>query len=46
MAYDSNRTAYLSRLGITVIRFTNRNIKNNFEAVCTAIDLKLKELLK
>ena len=44
MAYDSNRMAYLSSLGITVIRFTNRDIKDNFEGVCTAIELKLKEL--
>ena len=44
MTYDSSRTACLNSLGITVIRFTNRDIKDNFEGVCTAIELKLKEL--
>ena len=45
LAYDSSRTAYLNSLGITVIRFTNRDIKNNFEGVCTAIELEVKKLL-
>ena len=31
LAYDSGRTAYLNSLGITVIRFSNRDIKDNFE---------------
>ena len=45
MAYDSNRTAYLSSLGITVIRFTNHDIKYDFEGVCTAIELEVKKSL-
>ena len=36
--YDSNRTYELQKLGITVIRFTNKQIENNLDAV-------LKELI-
>lgn len=44
IVHDSNRTTYLNRLGVTMIRFTNRDIRDNFEGVCTAIELRIKEL--
>jgi very-short-patch-repair endonuclease len=44
MAYDRNRTIYLNSLGVTVIRFSNRDIQADFEGVCAAIDLQIKEL--
>lgn len=33
-AHDKARTNYLSKLNITVVRYTNLDIKNNFEGVC------------
>jgi very-short-patch-repair endonuclease len=37
MAYDENRTAYFSGLGITVLRFTNEEINKAFDSVCQRI---------
>lgn len=39
---DSKRTAYLNRYKIRVIRISNLDIKNNFEAVCQYIDEIIK----
>ena len=41
---DHARTNYLESLGLTVIRFTNTDVKKNFYAVCDEIDKKVKEL--
>ncbi len=41
LEYDAERTEYLKKFGIEVIRFTNREIHDNFEEVCQAIDNKL-----
>ncbi len=35
--YDSERSAILSRYGLTVIRFSNLEIERRFQEVCTAI---------
>ena len=35
--YDAQRTSHLQNLGITVIRFSNRDVKNNFSGVCEYI---------
>ena len=37
-AWDLNRTAYLNSLGLQVLRFTNRQIQDEFDAVCATID--------
>ena len=37
-AYDLRRTQYLQSLGLTVLRFTNTDIKKNLSAVCEAIN--------
>jgi very-short-patch-repair endonuclease len=37
-AYDKERTEFLEGYNIIVIRVLNRDIKNNFEAVCRYID--------
>ena len=34
---DRNRDLYLGTLGLTVLRYTNLEIKSNFEGVCTDI---------
>ena len=40
---DKERTAILEQYGLNVIRFSNLEIKQNFQGVCTAIDLAVKE---
>ena len=42
---DITRTAFLNRLGIEVMRFSNPDVLNNFEGVCIAIEHKLQERL-
>ena len=42
---DANRTAYLNSLGIKILRFTNREINTQFEAVCRAIDATVQNPL-
>ena len=39
---DIVSTIYLESLGLQVVRFTNLDIKNNFEAVCEDIANKVK----
>ncbi len=41
--WDENRTAYLNSLGLQVIRFTNRQVNEEFEAVCTMIDAVIEK---
>ena len=43
---DEKRTAYLEQLGITVIRFRNKEIKENFSKVCDKIDAVVNVLKK
>ncbi|HOO25181.1 MAG TPA: endonuclease domain-containing protein [Clostridiales bacterium] len=43
LAYDEERTAYLSGLGIKVLRFPNNAIDNEFYAVCEKINEAVKE---
>ena len=40
--HDHARTCYLENLGLHVIRFTNKEIEDDFEAVCLSIDEYLK----
>ena len=42
-AYDENRTKELSNIGIEILRYTNREIEESFESVCTSIDVAIKE---
>lgn len=44
--YDALRTQFLNENGITVLRFLNSEIDNNFYNVCDYIDQKIKELTK
>ena len=43
---DANRTAYLNSLGIKLLRFTNREVNTQFEAVCRTIDAEVQSLLQ
>ena len=38
LLHDHARTCYLNELGLKVIRFTNRDIEDNFETVCSFIN--------
>ena len=42
LVYDKIRTETLNQYGLTVLRFTNRQINREFENVCLCIDLFLK----
>ena len=37
LAYDKERSDFLQRLGLTVIRFSNDDVNSRFEGVCRAI---------
>jgi len=41
--WDENRTAYLNSLGMQVIRFTNKQVNEEFDAVCTMIDAAIEK---
>ena len=42
MVHDKIRTETLNQYGLTVLRFTNRQVNREFENVCLCIDLFLK----
>ena len=41
--YDTARSAVLARYGLTVLRFSNREIDREFPAVCQQIDEVVKQ---
>ena len=45
-AYYSERSAFLTSLGLEVLRFSNRDIDRDFYGVCTQIDLTVQKRLK
>ena len=45
MKKDANRTAFLERYGLTVIRIPNNEISRNFRGVCEYIDAAVKQSL-
>ena len=45
MNYDDKRSAFFEKYGIKVLRFANNEVNENFEGVCTAIDIEVKERL-
>ena len=46
MTYDAARTAYLQQQGLTVLRFTNTEIMEQFRAVCDLIDHTVQARMK
>ena len=46
MAYDAERSAFLSALGLEVLRFSNRDIDSNFRDVCEQIDTTIQNRLQ
>ena len=45
-AYDEARSEILERYGILVLRFSNKDIDNNFEGVCYMIDKVINERIE
>ena len=45
MAYDAERSAFLSALGLEVLRFSNRDIDRDFRGVCEEIDIIIQNRL-
>ena len=43
MAYDAERSEFLSTLGLEVMRFSNRDIDKDFPGVCSQIDLTIQK---
>ena len=46
MAYDIERSAFLSALGLEVLRFSNREIDRDFRGVCEQIDMTIQKRLE
>ena len=46
MAYDSERSSFLTSLGLEVLRFSNREIDREFHGVCAQIDLIIQNRLQ
>ena len=46
MAYDQERSAFLSALGVAVLRFSNRDIERDFRGVCEQIDITIQNRLQ
>ena len=46
MAHDAARSEFLADLGLEVLRFTNREIDREFEAVCARIDTCIQSRLE
>ena len=46
MARDKERSAILAQYGLQVLRFSNLDVDRNFEGVCTAIDLAVKNRMR
>ena len=44
--HDRSRTAYLESLGLFVLRFTNRDVEEHFDAVCREIDRHICQRIK
>ena len=45
MAYDAERSVFLSALGLEVLRFSNRDVDRDFRGVCEQIDLTIQNRL-
>ena len=46
VAYDAERSQFLTTLGLEILRFSNRDIDRNFYGVCTQIDLMIQKRLQ
>jgi len=45
VAYDAERSTFLSALGLEILRFSNRDIDRDFRGVCEQIDITIQNRL-
>ena len=45
MAHDSERSSFLTALGLEALRFSNRDVDMDFRGVCTQIDITIQKRL-
>lgn len=45
MKYDAQRSEFLSSLGLTILRYSNREIDTEFNSVCEQIDITVQSRL-
>ena len=46
MAYDSERSEFLTALGLEVLRFSYRDIDRDFRGVCEQIEITIQNRLQ
>lgn len=46
MVYDAERSDFLEDKGISVLRFANNDVDDNFDGVCMMIDLEVKKRIE
>ena len=46
MTYDAERSAFLSSLGLEILRVSNRDIDREFHGVCEQIDITIQSRLQ
>ena len=46
LAYDAERSQFLTDFGLEVLRFSNRDIDMDFRGVCTQIDFAIQKRLQ
>ena len=46
MAYDAERSEFLSAQDLEILRFSNRDIDRDFRGVCEQIDITIKKRLQ
>ena len=46
LAYDKERSAIFAEYGVKVIRFSNLEIEQSFQEVCSAIDLEVRKRIQ
>ena len=45
LAYDTERSQFLTALGLEVLRFSNRDVDRDFRGVCEQIDISIQTRL-
>ena len=46
IAYDAERSEFLTAFGLQILRFTNREIDREFSSVCAKIDTAIQSRLQ
>ena len=46
LTYDAERSQFLTEFGLGILRFSNRDIDRDFQAVCMQIDLAIQKRLQ